>query len=98
MRKAAVNVLIPVVTVLMAIVMTVAVPVASAPVDGTPVTLYPGQLTVGVSLPSEGFETGVASGPTSSTRKVLTSTWPLPSPRAWVSGACSSSRARSATC
>ena len=63
MRKAAVNVLIPVVTVLMAIVMTVAVPVASAPVYGTPVTLYPGQLTVGVSLPSEGFETGVASGP-----------------------------------
>ena len=55
MRKA-------IVTVLMAVVITVAVPVVSAPVYGTPVTLYPGQLTVGVSLPSQGFETGIANG------------------------------------
>ncbi|HXW78448.1 MAG TPA: ABC transporter substrate-binding protein [Acidimicrobiales bacterium] len=52
---------------LMAGVMAVAAPVVGtlapgAPVAGAPVTLYPGQLTVGVSLPSEGFETGVANG------------------------------------
>lgn len=34
----------------------------TAPVDATSLTLVPGQLTVGVSLPSEGFETGVARG------------------------------------
>src|SRR5271156_5546302 len=60
MRKA-------IVTVLMAVVIAAAAPVASAPVYsapvyGAPVTLYPGQLTVGVSLPSEGFETGIANG------------------------------------
>jgi ABC-type amino acid transport substrate-binding protein len=46
-----------VVTVILAVVTAVAAPVSSAPS-----TLYPGQLTVGVSLPSEGFETGVANG------------------------------------
>ncbi len=35
---------------------------ATAPAQAVPVTLTPGQLTVGVSLPSEGFETGVARG------------------------------------
>ena len=91
MRKA-------IVTVLMAVVIAVAAPVVSAPVYGAPVTLYPGQLTVGVSLPSQGFETGIANGATSYTRKALTSTLPWRSPRASVSGVCSSSRARSATC
>ena len=55
MRKA-------IVTVLMAVVIAVAAPVVSAPVYGAPATLYPGQLTVGVSLPSQGFETGIANG------------------------------------
>jgi ABC-type amino acid transport substrate-binding protein len=53
----------PVIVVLMALVMALATPLAvAAPVQGAPVTLYPGQLTVGVSLPSEGFETGIANG------------------------------------
>jgi ABC-type amino acid transport substrate-binding protein len=57
----------PIIALLTAVVMAVSAPVAgtlaaSTPVAGAPVTLYPGQLTVGVSLPSEGFETGIANG------------------------------------
>ncbi len=43
--------------VLVALTLTVA-----APVNAAPSTISPGQLTVGVSLPSEGFEVGVARG------------------------------------
>jgi ABC-type amino acid transport substrate-binding protein len=46
-----------VVSVLLAVTLAVAVPAQAAPP-----TVAPGQLTVGVSLPSEGFETGVAKG------------------------------------
>jgi ABC-type amino acid transport substrate-binding protein len=35
---------------------------AAAPAEAASPTVAPGQLTVGVSLPSEGFETGVATG------------------------------------
>ena len=44
------------------VVLVALVSVAAAPAAGPPATVTPGQLTVGVSLPSEGFEVGVAKG------------------------------------
>jgi ABC-type amino acid transport substrate-binding protein len=43
-------------------VLVALVVVGAAPAAGPPATVTPGQLTVGVSLPSEGFEVGVAKG------------------------------------
>ena len=48
-------------TFIAAVLLALALAVA-APVNAAPSTISPGQVTVGVSLPSEGFEVGVARG------------------------------------